>query len=111
MNKKIEGEYEVKYGNFTYLFKDLEFDADNVDGFYLRGTFELKERNKKGEFSINFGREDIDNGDFYIDNYEPDTDEEIYEVLGKLYGQFKITTNVKQKGKDIIVQMKMHHDD
>lgn len=111
MNKKIQGNYEIKDKNLTYLFKELEFSADNTDGFYLKGKFELKERKKKGEFIINFGPEDTYNGDFYINNYEPDIDEDIYMIFGKLYNSFKITTNVNQDGKDIIVKMKIHYDE
>lgn len=105
MNKKINGEYEIKDGNLNYVFKNLSIDTDTL---FLKGTVELKERNKKGEFEINIGATNQSEND-YEAVYDEDDDEDIYAVLSKLYDSFNTKINVEQSGKDIIVEIKMHY--
>lgn len=114
MIKKIKGEYEIENNGLTYIFKDLEFDASEFEGFHLRGTFEIKGTNKKGKFGINFGEEN-DSGDFEIYNYPnsqyDDTDDEkdIYNGIAKLYKSFKMAIDVEQNGKDISIKINLHY--
>lgn len=105
MNKKIIGEYTIKDKNFDYVFKDMSIDTDTL---FLNGTVELKERNKKGSFKINFGPTNQLEND-YETNYSEEDDEDIYAVLSMFYDSFDIKTDVIQTGKDITIEIKMKY--
>lgn len=105
MNKKITGEYTIKDRNFDYVFKDMSIDTNTL---FLNGTVELKGKNKKGKFKINFGPTNQSEND-YETNYNEEDDEDIYAVLSMLYDSFNIKTDVKQNGKDITIEIKMKY--
>lgn len=115
MIKKIEGEYEIENKGLTYIFKDLKFDASESKGLHLKGSFEIKEANKKGKFSINFGEEnDEDDEDFKVYDYinsEDNDEEDVYDAVEKLYKSFKMAIDIKQNGKDITIKINLHYKD
>ena len=119
MIKKIKGEYEIENNGLTYIFKDLEFDASEFEGFHLRGTFEIKGTNKKGKFELKGTKKKgefemslgVDSGEKTYYEYEEGDGEDIMTVLDMLHTKLDPKTTFKQDGKDIIFQVRTHYKD